>query len=191
MRVLNIETQEKGAGAPAHHEEIRASVEFRLGNIVSLNATARTTPAGLVTAGVMVGLHCPVAHRLGASRSATRLIVRTAAYPTVAKSVLPLSRPKQGPTDLLLVPPKNGARLSLAKREVLPAATNRARGTPRNDSTNLVDCYFKPERRRSTASGICRLPRNLRGRARGRMQGGRAAARPARRRPAPASRVRR
>jgi hypothetical protein len=54
MRELTTATEETSAGAPAHPEEIRASVEFRIGNSVSLNATVRTTPAGLVTAGVMV-----------------------------------------------------------------------------------------------------------------------------------------
>jgi hypothetical protein len=42
-------------GSPTHPEEIRASVDLRIGNSVSLKATARTTPAGLVTAGLMVG----------------------------------------------------------------------------------------------------------------------------------------
>ena len=48
------ETEGQYAGAPAHPEEIRARVKFRVGKRVSLNATVRTTPAGLVTAGVMV-----------------------------------------------------------------------------------------------------------------------------------------
>ena len=43
------------AGSPSHPEEIRADVDFRIGNSVSLKATVRTTPAGLVTAGLMVG----------------------------------------------------------------------------------------------------------------------------------------
>jgi hypothetical protein len=38
----------------AHPEEIRATVDLRIGNRLSLTATARTTPAGLVTAGIMV-----------------------------------------------------------------------------------------------------------------------------------------
>jgi hypothetical protein len=41
------------AGSPIHPEEIRARVDFRIGNSVSLKATVRTTPAGLVTAGIM------------------------------------------------------------------------------------------------------------------------------------------
>ena len=42
------------ADASAHPEEIRARVKFRVGKSVALNATARTTPAGLVAAGIMV-----------------------------------------------------------------------------------------------------------------------------------------
>lgn len=42
------------SGAAAHPEEIRASVDFRVGDSVSLKASIRTTPAGLVTAGIMV-----------------------------------------------------------------------------------------------------------------------------------------
>ncbi len=49
-------TQAEGqyASAAAHPEEMRAGVEFRFGNTVSLSVTARTTPAGLVATGVMV-----------------------------------------------------------------------------------------------------------------------------------------
>jgi hypothetical protein len=49
-------TQPEGqyASALVHPEEIRASVEFRIGNSVSLNAMVRMMPAGLVTIGVMV-----------------------------------------------------------------------------------------------------------------------------------------
>jgi hypothetical protein len=45
--------EEQSAGALAHPEEIRASVAFRVGKI-SLTATLRMTPAGLVTTGIMV-----------------------------------------------------------------------------------------------------------------------------------------
>ena len=38
---------------PAHPEEIRATLKLRLGKHGRLNATFRTTPAGLVTAGIM------------------------------------------------------------------------------------------------------------------------------------------
>jgi hypothetical protein len=40
--------------AGVHPEEIRASVDLCVANSVSLSATVRTTPAGLVTAGIMV-----------------------------------------------------------------------------------------------------------------------------------------
>ena len=42
------------ASGDAHPEEIRATVDLRIGNSLSLKATARTTPAGLVTTGIMV-----------------------------------------------------------------------------------------------------------------------------------------
>jgi hypothetical protein len=45
--------EEQAASAPAHPEEIRASVDLHIGNSVLLKAMVRTTPAGLVTAGVM------------------------------------------------------------------------------------------------------------------------------------------
>jgi hypothetical protein len=38
---------------PAHREEIRATLKLRLGKRGRLNATFRTTPAGLVTVGIM------------------------------------------------------------------------------------------------------------------------------------------
>jgi hypothetical protein len=43
----------RGGSVPAHSEEIRASLKLRLGKRGLLNATLRTTPAGLVTAGIM------------------------------------------------------------------------------------------------------------------------------------------
>jgi hypothetical protein len=39
-----------------HPEEIRASVDLRIGKKVALKATVRTTPAGLVTAGIVVAV---------------------------------------------------------------------------------------------------------------------------------------
>ena len=47
-------TVEEATSGDAHPEEIRATVDLRIGNSLSLRATARTTPAGLVTAGIMV-----------------------------------------------------------------------------------------------------------------------------------------
>ncbi|ACK49703.1 hypothetical protein Msil_0732 [Methylocella silvestris BL2] len=41
------------ASAAAHPEEMTASVDLRIGRSVSLQATARTTPAGLVAVGFM------------------------------------------------------------------------------------------------------------------------------------------
>jgi hypothetical protein len=37
-----------------HPEEMNARVELRIGNAVSVQATARATPAGLVAAGLLV-----------------------------------------------------------------------------------------------------------------------------------------
>jgi hypothetical protein len=48
------QTEGQAASVPVHPEEIRASVDLHIGNSVSLKAMVRTTPAGLVTAGVMV-----------------------------------------------------------------------------------------------------------------------------------------
>ena len=42
------------ASAPVHPEEIKASVDLRIGKSTSLQVTMRTTPAGLVSAGIMV-----------------------------------------------------------------------------------------------------------------------------------------
>jgi hypothetical protein len=44
---------DQAASAPAHPEEIRAKVRLRLGKRSRLTATLRTTPAGLMTAGIM------------------------------------------------------------------------------------------------------------------------------------------
>jgi hypothetical protein len=44
---------EETGSVPAHPEEIRATLKLRLGKRGRLNATLRTTPAGLVTAGIM------------------------------------------------------------------------------------------------------------------------------------------
>ena len=49
-------TVEQAATSDAHPEEIRAAVDLRIGNSLSLKATARTTPAGLVTAGIVVAV---------------------------------------------------------------------------------------------------------------------------------------
>ena len=57
MRAMDepiTDTMEQAASVPVHPEEMKAIVDLRIGNSVSLKATARTTPAGLVTAGIMV-----------------------------------------------------------------------------------------------------------------------------------------
>ena len=43
----------QAVSAATHPEEIRARLKLRLGKRGQLNATIRTTPAGLVTAGIM------------------------------------------------------------------------------------------------------------------------------------------
>jgi hypothetical protein len=48
------QTESQAESAALHPEETRASVDLRIGKNVALKATVRTTPAGLVTAGVMV-----------------------------------------------------------------------------------------------------------------------------------------
>jgi hypothetical protein len=40
--------------AAPHPEEMRATVGLRIGNSVSLDATARATPAGLIAVGLLV-----------------------------------------------------------------------------------------------------------------------------------------
>lgn len=43
------------ASTPAPHpEEMRATVRLRIGNSVSLDATARATPAGLIAVGLLI-----------------------------------------------------------------------------------------------------------------------------------------
>jgi tetrahydromethanopterin S-methyltransferase subunit F len=50
------QTEGQAESAPVHPEEIRASVDLRIGQNVALRATVRTTPVGLVTAGVVVAV---------------------------------------------------------------------------------------------------------------------------------------
>jgi hypothetical protein len=45
----------RGSDSPSHPEEMKAKVELRIGDRALIIATARTTPAGLVSVGVMVG----------------------------------------------------------------------------------------------------------------------------------------
>jgi hypothetical protein len=44
-----------GSDSPPHPEEMKAKVELRIGDRTVVMATARTTPAGLVSVGVMIG----------------------------------------------------------------------------------------------------------------------------------------
>jgi hypothetical protein len=44
---------DRSAAAP-HPEEMRGTVRFRIGNSVTIDATARATPAGLITLGLLV-----------------------------------------------------------------------------------------------------------------------------------------
>jgi hypothetical protein len=56
-----------------HPEEMRATLNVEFGNGGTLEATARCTPAGLVTAGLMVsGILLSVASVVGASRRSPR-----------------------------------------------------------------------------------------------------------------------
>ena len=43
-----------GSTAAPHPEEMRGTVRFRIGNSVSIDATARATPAGLIALGLLV-----------------------------------------------------------------------------------------------------------------------------------------
>jgi hypothetical protein len=54
MHEANTQAVGQVPSAAIHPEEIKASVDLRIGNSVSLKATVRTTPAGLITAGIMV-----------------------------------------------------------------------------------------------------------------------------------------
>jgi len=44
--------EEPSPGIPSHPEEIRADYELRLGNLVTVKASARITPAGVISAGI-------------------------------------------------------------------------------------------------------------------------------------------
>jgi hypothetical protein len=50
----SMDDEENSATALAHPEEMRTSFKLRLGNNVILRGTARTTPAGLVSAGIAI-----------------------------------------------------------------------------------------------------------------------------------------
>lgn len=52
----SIGTPGDPADIPAHPEEIKATYDLRVGNMISLKGSARITPAGVVTTGMMVAL---------------------------------------------------------------------------------------------------------------------------------------
>lgn len=55
---LNEQTARRealGIPSPPHPEEMKAMVELRIGDRAAIMATARTTPAGLISIGLMVG----------------------------------------------------------------------------------------------------------------------------------------
>ncbi|MEJ0066709.1 MAG: hypothetical protein WDM85_15890 [Caulobacteraceae bacterium] len=50
-----VEQDEEGSETAAPHpEEMKASVHLQLGNLISLRATARATPAGIVSAALLL-----------------------------------------------------------------------------------------------------------------------------------------
>lgn len=48
-----IDAQTRGSTAAPHPEEMKGAFEFRLGRFASVTATARATPAGLVSAALL------------------------------------------------------------------------------------------------------------------------------------------
>jgi hypothetical protein len=49
---MSIGQDEHAPGEALHPEEIRAEYELRLGNLVTVKASARITPAGVISAGI-------------------------------------------------------------------------------------------------------------------------------------------
>ena len=47
-------SEDRGTASPTHPEEMKAKVELRIGDRTVVIATARTTPAGLISVGIMV-----------------------------------------------------------------------------------------------------------------------------------------
>jgi hypothetical protein len=52
--MVNERAESESLTAAPHPEEMKARVKLRIGSNVILQATARTTPAGLVSAGIAV-----------------------------------------------------------------------------------------------------------------------------------------
>lgn len=51
---MSVVDAEPSAIAPSHPEEIRSSFELRLGKHVTLQGSARITPAGVICSGIAV-----------------------------------------------------------------------------------------------------------------------------------------
>lgn len=51
---MTDETPHNEESGPSHPEEMKASVNLRIGNSIAITATARATPAGLVAAALLI-----------------------------------------------------------------------------------------------------------------------------------------
>ena len=49
---MSVVEEEPSREALTHPEEIRAGYELRMGNLISVKASARITPAGVIAAGI-------------------------------------------------------------------------------------------------------------------------------------------
>jgi len=49
---MSVAHEDHSPEVVTHPEEIRAEYELRLGNLVTVQASARTTPAGVISAGI-------------------------------------------------------------------------------------------------------------------------------------------
>ena len=72
------EAESQSATAAAHPEEMKATVDLTIGNAVSVKATFRTTPAGLVAAAMLTASH-PVAVRFARKCALERKALRVTA----------------------------------------------------------------------------------------------------------------
>jgi hypothetical protein len=121
------QTEGQAESAPVHPEEIRASVDLRIGKNVALKATVRTTPAGLVTAGVMVA-----AIVLSSRSSCGQYGVAT--------------RPEGLSTEAADAPPQNRQTNRAPMSGAAPSAPATGLGTRSSlqESTRLPTCSMKP-----------------------------------------------
>ncbi|TWF53139.1 hypothetical protein [Neorhizobium alkalisoli] len=51
---MSVIQEELSSAVPAHPEEIRADYELRIGKHINLRASARITPAGVISTGIAV-----------------------------------------------------------------------------------------------------------------------------------------